>query len=284
MKIKALKSFIGLFVVMSLIFPSVTLASTLYSDDFNRTNSGSVGGTWYEVDNDSVMSISSNKLRINSASDSNARIYDDLSEVSSDIKLTGTITVTTRNSGNNITISVLSNASSYAQGFGFVFQPRASGGAVMAMDGGAFSDSTAFTWNVDIYNFEIIIDSDYARELRVWSTSGSRPSTATLSMSAETPTSNGTYYQIAVDTGGTATLDVSIDNFLVEDLTVEPDPEPTATSTMGMIFSGTQFIVWVLFMLQFAGFLIVMWIIVRLIHWPVMKFVGAIKRLFDVKI
>jgi hypothetical protein len=194
-----------------------------FKDNFNRTDSATVGGSWTETDADSLLSIYSNALRINAGVDKPALIYTDSGFQSNNIKITFTINPVARANNSVTTIGTLAANSNYSTSYGVALGIRSTG-KIWWNDNGAFTDETNFTWTEGTtYNVEVLIFPDYSGEVRVWDSASARPSSSTLTHAAETPTASGTYYKIGHDNGAAASNDFRIDNLLIRKISLVDD-------------------------------------------------------------
>lgn len=211
-----------------------TSSQILISDDFNRADSGTIGGNWTDnTDTNNHLYIGSNKLYASWSSqpwDGFHSIYRGLSDQNN-------ITISYKwrvQSGANVDawlplIGVRSSGanndgSSYALGLQYVGQTDKVN--LYVLDNGSTKASVTdvvVTPQKDTdYNVEIYINSQNHMEGRVWLTGTSRPSTPSISFtnggSAYTPSANGSNIIILATHGSGANYSVmgSVDDFMVE--------------------------------------------------------------------
>ena len=205
-------------------------SNSYFSDNFNRADSGAVGNSWSESDTSSVLSITSNKLHMSSTVDTAPYIYRTASSHNSNIKITATITVTTASSAGSFTLGSLADGTKFGNCFGVLIGVRNGSSTVYRVDQDTNNSLGSFTFaNGSTYYVELIINTDYSREIRIWNITGSRPSSATFSDTARTPTSAGTNWQLGYDSGGTSTFVYENGLFQVDNLSTSTDYPLTAS-------------------------------------------------------
>lgn len=176
------------------------LGYTVFSDDFNRADSGTVGNGWTEVE---TCAIVSNKLRVgDGASNANAGISRNLTQIGVvPYEMSGTINI---NSGNrrwyvspyflNASLSGLyvrflspGTLDIYDGAFG-------GGGTVLATSSPTISTATTYWFWIDI----TANGSNYDCNVYL-STTSTKPGSPTVTATNFTPTQTGGYTNIAVD-------------------------------------------------------------------------------------
>jgi hypothetical protein len=175
-----------------------------FTDNFNRTDSSTVGNGWSELEDVSTeCSIVSNRLKTTNGSDTDlVGIYRDLgtNEIT---KITGILqynenTGTGRTSEMSATIK--SSGSANGVGLLFEYRPNTYGGLNFAkiylIDGATVKaqvskDSLTTDVGSGDLAYEVIINADFSMEARVWDAAGSRPVSADVSCSSFTPSSSG---------------------------------------------------------------------------------------------
>lgn len=175
----------------------------LFSDNFNRTNSNTVGNSWNEgvytfwTNEEGYESnvISGNALKQGSTDPTydGGTVSRTYSGQTTNIKIDGRFTWV---SGNAF-VFLKSTANTWASGWGMVLD----GTNVKVRDGGADKASSAFSLTGGVsYDYEIDVDSNNHMFIYLWATSGSKPGSPTVSW-----TNSGSPYTVS-ETGNQLSL------------------------------------------------------------------------------
>ena len=158
---------------------------TLFSDDFNRSDSNTIGNGWsegvYTFWTDEQGYPESNAISGNTARQGSADPTYDGGTISrtysgqtTDVKITGRFTWVSANAF----VFLKSTVNTWASGWGMVLD----GSNVIVRDGGSDKASASFSLTGGIsYDYEIDVDSNNHMSIYLWATSGSKPGTPTVS-------------------------------------------------------------------------------------------------------
>lgn len=168
--------------------------SILFSDDFNRADSSTIGNSWTETLNGSGVDveIKSNQLRFNSKQSGDNIVYHDAGGTTG-VGSYATIKYIPTTFSDYVSFRILSNGT-LNNGFGMTANGTA--GTISIHDNSTQKTSGSFTFTTGggtAYYIEIKRTAN-GMQLRIWETTGSRPSTPTLEFnngSSYTPTASG---------------------------------------------------------------------------------------------
>lgn len=179
-----------------------------FSDNFNRADSNTVGNNWSENEIAAAnCRILSNKLREgNATSGAIQSVYQDIG-ANNGLKVTGKFKVTHNAATGRETHNIITFlSSSGSAGVGVNFIKRGSDGSgdagnffrisIVDVTQKSLTSKNSLSDATGDIEFEIIINTDYSMEVRVWLASDSRPATADATQTAFTPTSSGSNFSI----------------------------------------------------------------------------------------
>jgi hypothetical protein len=189
-----------------------------FGDNFNRSDSATVGGVWTESDANGVLSISGNKLRLNKSADNNGYlIY--TKTVALPAIVCCTFECVTLNNTSVFAMGIRGGGTAetaYRDSFGVGIIPRSGGTGYWWLDAAFEGSMTSFTLTAGHnYNVELIVKADFSREIRIWEIGGARPATATGTAAAKTPTADGGDIRIGYDNGSVNASDHKLNFFRV---------------------------------------------------------------------
>lgn len=179
----------------------------LFSDAFDRADSTTIGNGWTEVATAGadLAQIISNKLRLRNDAGNNRDVGVYRSQTrGNDLIIFGRYKITTDNTGIIFEVCV-NGVADETRNNSVAMQIRRSDNTVHVMDGGTSKGNAASGLNAtDEFYYEIQITTGYAIDVRIWATTGSRPSAATLSIAGFTPATNNSNWKFTHTTGGTS--------------------------------------------------------------------------------
>lgn len=204
--------------------------SNIFTEDFNRANSGTVGNGWTETGSEG-MSISSNTLQANlsgglpngayRAGAANAGVV-----VKFKFRFNGAGSPPAATDRSDQTY-VLIKSNTTTGGLGVKLHRSTGGGggstppyypnSLAIYDNGNEYSSTNTAFSMDTwYWVEFSVGADYAMEVRWWADGGSRPSSPNITKAAFTPSSAGTNWSMYYNADWNS-LSINIDDLTVDE-------------------------------------------------------------------
>lgn len=207
-----------------------TLAAVVFSDDFNRADSENctIGGGWTCVNSGAnIARIEQNTLASfsNQFNSGGYRVYQSDQTHKNDLTIKHKIQ-NAAESANSVDIQyvlVRANGAGITNGYGVAHDLVNS--EIEVVDNGVSLATAPWTYSRNTgttYEVEIAIDSTNSIDVRIWNTTGSRPSTPTLSYAtSSTPVAAGDNVQISGNFGTTGSSGyahtIRIDDYSLDD-------------------------------------------------------------------
>ena len=171
--------------------------ATLFQDSFARSNSLSVGNGWSEVESDNTnWRVNGSRLIMQgSAGIATNTVLHRAGSQQNSLKITGGFFWDDGAAGTHYMDILTESDGTFGKGVGVRLYHPTDGVDIYFVDDGVQKSSATFGFVDSVtYEYELIINSDYSMEVRIWT--GSRPSTATASEAAFTPNASGSKWAL----------------------------------------------------------------------------------------
>jgi hypothetical protein len=174
-------------------------------DDFQRDNSSTIGGGWTEVDTGGIASINGNKMVVTFDTTNIVQIYRDHEAGMTSQKLTFLMKFNFHDDVSSIEPNIYlfyKSDGTATKGYGIKIVKKSSNNIIISDDNSDIQTATlSLSLNTD-YLLEMIVNLDGSMDGRIWESSASRPSTATISTAARAVTASGVKTLVGFGRGG----------------------------------------------------------------------------------